>query len=223
MRLAGSLIGRVGSLPARLEGAPIDLIKLAAAILMLADHVNSSLLGGNAVLAWRFGRIAFPLFCFVLACHVVRGTDLKRYLLVLLVLAVATQPFYTAAFPWWPMQGNILFTLAAGVAVAAALLQSPSLNQHLTLGIGAAVSVAWPRWVGGGVDFGLAGVLLPSAIALIIAGRLAHVLWLLALVFALNTGAPRVRETWLDGAALDALFAGLGPVLVIATPATSTA
>jgi hypothetical protein len=215
MRFAGLPTDGSGGLPARLAGAPIDLIKLAAAFLMLADHVNSSLLGGSAVLAWRFGRIAFPLFCFVLACHLVRDTDLKRYLLVLLVLAVATQPFYTAAFPWWPMQGNILFTLGAGAAIAASLLQSPALVQHLTLGIGAAVAAAWPSWARGGVDFGLAGVLLPSAIALIIAGRRGHVLWLVPLVFALNAGAPRSGETWLAGAILDALFAGVGPVLVI--------
>jgi hypothetical protein len=53
-----SLADRIGGVPGRLEGAPIDLIKLAAAILMLADHLNSALLGGSAVIAWRFGRIA---------------------------------------------------------------------------------------------------------------------------------------------------------------------
>jgi hypothetical protein len=202
-------------LPGRLEGAPLDTIKTAAAVLMLADHVNSSLLGGTVLFAWRVGRIAFPLFCFVLACHLVRGVDLKRYVHVLLILAIVTQPFFTAAFPWWPMQGNILFTLAAGAALAAALLRSSTAVQHLALGIGAIVALAWPEWARSGVDFGLAGMLLPSAITLMLAGRLGHVFWLALLLFGLNAGVLRT-EPWLYGVTVDGLFAVLGLLSIVA-------
>src|SRR5690349_10276339 len=68
-----------GGLPDHLSGAPLDVIKLAAAGLMLGDHVNTSLLNSGIPLLWRFGRIAFPLFCFVLACHLMRGAVVPRY------------------------------------------------------------------------------------------------------------------------------------------------
>ena len=43
-------------------GAPLDIVKLAAAAFMLTDHVNTVLLKSTVPLMWRFGRIAFPLF-----------------------------------------------------------------------------------------------------------------------------------------------------------------
>lgn len=205
----------IQELPRRLGGAPLDLVKLAAAALMLADHVNSGLLGGSVQMAWRLGRIAFPLFCFVLACHLLRGIDLKRYLQVVLIVAIATQPFFSAAFPWNPVQGNVLFTLAAGAALAMALARRSAWVRHLVFAAGLAAVLAWPLRARTGVDFGLAGMLLPGAILLCLAGARAQLVWLPALVFALNAGLPREAGAWLHGAVLDALFAGLGSVLVI--------
>src|SRR3954453_9052970 len=86
------------SLASRLSGAPLDVVKLAAAALMLGDHVNTALLGTSVPLLWRFGRIAIPLFCFVLPCHLVRGTDAGRYGWGLLLVGVATQPIFAEAF-----------------------------------------------------------------------------------------------------------------------------
>lgn len=201
-----------GSLARRLTGAPLDAIKLAAAALMLVDHINTALLGSAAPLLWRFGRIAFPLFCFVLACHLARGADAPRYARGLLLAGVATQPFFAAAFR--VDYANILFTLAAGAALAEALLRRPGWPAHLTLAIGTAAVFAWPR-TRTGVDFGLAGMLFPAALALVLAGRRAHLVWAAALLFALNAWANRAPdETWLGGASHDALFAGLGGLLV---------
>jgi len=37
-----------------MHGAPLDAIKLAAAALMLADHVNSAVVTTPELLAWRW-------------------------------------------------------------------------------------------------------------------------------------------------------------------------
>jgi hypothetical protein len=81
-----------------MSGAPLDA-KVAAAALMLADHVNSALVDPPSLHAWRLGRITFPLFCFVLSCHLVRGMSERSYAVRLLVVGTLTQPFFTAASP----------------------------------------------------------------------------------------------------------------------------
>ncbi|MFD0935093.1 TraX family protein, partial [Methylobacterium trifolii] len=116
--------------PAAFSGAPLDAIKCAAAVLMVGDHVDTILLDGHAVLLWRLGRIAFPLFCLVLALHLARGADPGRYVLALLVLAVPVQAVYAAAFPYGTSEGNILFTLAAGAALSAALARAGEALRH---------------------------------------------------------------------------------------------
>jgi hypothetical protein len=201
----------------RLTGAPLDIIKLAAAGLMLGDHVNTVLLGSSVPLLWRFGRIAFPLFCFVLVCHLLRGADPGRYAVALLVLAVPTQPVFATAFR--VEFGSILLTLAAGAALAAALSSQRPWIQHAVLGSGTAAVFAWPA-ARSGVDFGLAGMLLPSALILTIAFSRWHAIWLLAVLLGLNAAAARGEgETWLSGMITDGLFGGLGATLVISLAA----
>ena len=202
------------SLASRLSGAPLDVVKLAAAALMLGDHINTALLGSSMPLLWRFGRTAFPLFCFVLACHLARGADAGRYARGLLLVGIATQPIFAAAFR--VEFANVLFTLAAGAALAAALLGRAGWRTHLALAIGTAVVFAWQARARTGVDFGLAGMLFPAALALVLAGAWRHAVWAAVLLFALNAWANRAPdETWLGGASLDALFAGLGGLVVI--------
>ena len=202
------------SIASLFSGAPLDVIKLAAAALMLGDHINTALLNSGAPLLWRFGRIAFPLFCFVLACHLVRGADPWRYVRVLLPVGIVTQPIFAAAFR--VEYANILFTLAAGAVLAAALLKEGGWRAHLVLAAGTAVVFAWQARARTGVDFGVAGMLFPAALALALAGARWHVVWAAVLLFSLNAWANRApHETWLGGASLDAVFAGLGGLAAI--------
>lgn len=209
------------SFPSRMSGAPLDVIKVAAAALMLADHVNSALVDPPSLQVWRFGRIAFPLFCFILSCHLVRGMSERSYAVRLLVLGILAQPFFTAAFPWSPREANILFTLAAGSALAAALAGRPAWVRHPVLGLGATVVLAWPWAARTGVDFGLAGMLVPAALTLVLLGSRAHALWLAILIFGLNALSKRPgEETWTTGATLDAVYAALGSLVVVGCAAT---
>lgn len=180
---------------------------------MLGDHVNTALLGSSLPLLWRFGRIAFPLFCFVLVCHVLRGVDVGRYAVTLLVIAVPSQPIFATAFR--VEFGSILFTLAAGGALAAVLIRQSSWVQHAVMAGGVTAVFTWPA-ARSGVDFGLAGMLLPSAMLLTLAASRWHAPWLVAVLLGLNAYAARgPDETWLSGMATDGLFAGLGALVVI--------
>jgi hypothetical protein len=199
-------------------GAPLDVVKLAAAAFMLTDHVNTVLLKSTVPLMWRFGRIAFPLFCFVLACHLARGSEPRRYAALLLLLAIPTQPVFGAAFQG--ELGNVLFTLAAGAALAGALLRADSRLQHAVLAIGAGVVFAWPLRARSGVDFGLGGILLPAAITLTLAASRMHAIWLAILLIGLNTGGWRpLEESFWAASARDAAFAAVGGALVLALAA----
>ena len=205
-----------------IAGAPLDAIKLAAAGLMLLDHVNSALGTPPALLAWRFGRIAFPLFCFALAMHLARGVDPRPYLLRLLAAGVLTQPFFSAAFPWSPLYANIFFTLAAGCALAEILRTQPAWVSHGVFAAGAVAIFLWPLRVRTGVDFGLAGALFPAALTLALSGSRTHAPWALLLLFGLNFGAARPgSETQIVGAMLDGVFALVGALAVINVAVTS--
>lgn len=205
---------RLGS---NVAGAPLDAIKLAAAALMVVDHVNSALGAPPVLLAWRLGRIAFPLFCFALAIHLARGVDTRAYLLRLLAAGLVTQPIFSAAFPWSPMYANILFTLAAGCAVAAWLKEQPAWLSHAVFAAGAAVILWAPMRARTGVDFGIAGALLPVAMTFVLAGSRAHALWLAVILVGLNFAATRPgEEAALVGTSLDFLFASVGAGAIIA-------
>jgi hypothetical protein len=78
----------------------------------------------------------------------------------------------------------------------------------------------WPALARTGVDFGLAGILFPAALALLLRRQCLHGFWVLVLLFALNYGAKRPSdEALVLGAAVDGLYAGLGSLCVVACAA----
>ena len=101
-------------------------LKLIAMISMLVDHVNKALIYPNLVSNHGFlatvsnlfdiiGRIAFPLFCFMLVEGYFKTRSRKRYLFNLLMFGVISEVpfdmFATASFfnmNW----NNVMFTLA---------------------------------------------------------------------------------------------------------------
>lgn len=102
----------------------IEALKWLALVLMTLDHVNKYLFAESLYGLNDLGRLAMPLFGFVLAHNLTRPGALQRGLYVrvmarLALFGVLATPFYTAlgglAGSWWPL--NILFTLLAATAV----------------------------------------------------------------------------------------------------------
>ena len=207
----------LGSLPDRLPGAPLDAIKCAAAVLMVGDHVDTILLDGHAVILWRLGRVAFPLFALACALHLARGRPVAPYAAGLLLVAVPTQPIYAAAFPYGTTEASILVTLAAGAVLAAWLARAGGWR-HLALGAGLACAGLLPGLAKTGVDFGLAGLLLPGAFLLALRGAGGGLAWLAAAACALNAIGwhPRGEAPALDAALSAATILAGVPLVVLA-------
>ena len=101
-------------------------LKLIAILSMLIDHVNKALIYPNLVsnngtltvvsnLFDIIGRIAFPLFCFLLVEGYFNTRNRKKYLLYLLIFGVISEvPFdmSTTASLYNMNWNNVMFTLA---------------------------------------------------------------------------------------------------------------
>ena len=94
-----------------------DLLKLAAIVSMLVDHIGGAFFPEVGVFRW-IGRPAFPIFCYCMTVGLLYTRNIKRYLARLALFALVSQPFYILAFhphDWsqdmnWA-NWNIFFTL----------------------------------------------------------------------------------------------------------------
>jgi hypothetical protein len=113
------------ALPAlALADGTIEGLKWLGVALMTVDHVNKYLLHESVPVMFAFGRLALPLFGFVLAFNLARpkARENARFTRTLGRLAVAglvaTIPFIALGglgWGWWPL--NVMWMLAAAVVV----------------------------------------------------------------------------------------------------------
>lgn len=101
-------------------GGSLEALKWVGAALMTLDHVNRSLLGGALGFLYDIGRIAMPVFAFVLMYNLARpGARAAgvhgRVAARLLVFGALATPAYAALTGGWPL--NVLFMLAAATGV----------------------------------------------------------------------------------------------------------
>src|ERR1035437_4304359 len=101
-----------------LTDGTIEALKWLPLVLMTFDHINKHLLHEAVPAIFDAGRLAFPLFGFILAFNLARPGTLARegYSRVLKRLAIfgaiASIPFIALgglAWDWWPL--NIMVTL----------------------------------------------------------------------------------------------------------------
>lgn len=142
-------------LPMRLSGSALKII---AVISMLADHCAYFMLSPEHPLYGPmrcFGRIAFPVFAFLMAEGFAYSHNRMRYFLMLLLAGGVSE------LPWLMLNGadgthNVMFTLSLGV-VALALFDR--LCEHMWLSVIATVLVALTAWWLG-TDYDWRGVLM---------------------------------------------------------------
>ena len=102
----------------------VEALKWLALLLMTGDHINKYLFNGTMPLLFNAGRLALPLFAFVLAYNLARPGTLERGVYVramkrLALFGLLATPSFIAlgglAAGWWPL--NILFTLLVATAI----------------------------------------------------------------------------------------------------------
>lgn len=108
----------------RIESGTLEALKWIGLVLMTVDHVNKYLLHDAVPTMFAAGRLALPIFSFVLAYNLARPTSLAkgaygrsaRRLAIAGVLA--SVPFIGLGglvWEWWPL--NILFMLLVSIGV----------------------------------------------------------------------------------------------------------
>ena len=149
-------IGSTSYLPEPLPLLSGSALKIIAVVSMVIDHYAYYLMDGNTM-AYEvmrcFGRIAFPVFAFLVAEGFAHTRNRMRYFLSLLLFAVISE------VPWYLLNGadgthNVMFTLALGVA---ALAVFERLQKHGALAIAAILLVALSAEISG-LDYGWHGI-----------------------------------------------------------------
>lgn len=144
-------------------------IKLLAMLFMLIDHIGMILF--PKVLAFRMiGRLAMPLFAYMIAEGCAHTRSRTRYLTSMAVFAVLCQGM--SSLVTGKLYQNILVTFSLSVAVIFSIdrlrIRRDAIHTLIaltTIGGAVCLTVLLPRLVRGfDIDYGLFGVLLPVAV-----------------------------------------------------------
>lgn len=90
------------------------LLKLAAIILMVIDHVGYQLMGNDIVMR-SIGRLSFPIFAWCIVVGSEYTHDIKAYMKRMALFYFVSQPCYVLAFGRQWTQHNIYLTLLLGL------------------------------------------------------------------------------------------------------------
>lgn len=171
------------------DGRGLDFIKICAAVFMVIDHVNSTLLGGTRLEMLMLGRITFPLFCYALAVALFKageekafGYALKRYTPRLLIFAVLTEPIARFSRDIGDTY-NVMFTLALGAAVAGLSLRMKDRVFALLCIVSVGLMYFPPL-----TEFSFVGIMLPAGFLFAMRKRPLGVPCLLLLLACVNYG-----------------------------------
>lgn len=133
-----------------------NALKIIACVCMVVDHVGIVFMDNNSIMR-AVGRLAFPIFAFLLVQGLLHTSSVKRYLLRLVIFAVVSEITYDMAMHdtvWYPGAQNIFFTLAAGLfAIYAMESRGPLRKWSAEIALAAALLAEFLRF-----DYGMAGV-----------------------------------------------------------------
>lgn len=143
-----------------MKGINTFFLKWIAIISMLIDHI------GAVLFPWCewmriVGRLAFPIFAYLLVEGFVYTKDVKKYLVRLGLFALISEiPFDLAFFGtvFAPVHQNVFFELFCGILMLYLMLKAPSqVNQIIILIVMLLIS----DWLG--LDYGSWGLLMVYA------------------------------------------------------------
>ncbi len=178
-----------------------ELAKWIAIVTMTVDHygkiVDPSLYGEtNAI-----GRLAFPLFAWIIGSRLALEPGLAgRYLWYLVPWAIVTQPIYVWVGKSWG-EPNIFFTLAVGVALSMAVREWRIDKFFVFISI---TTLAFLLW---GANYGVFGLFIIPIIAKLNARNPQLGVWTLGPLGVM--GNLIARAPYVGPGAIWALFAGI--------------
>lgn len=139
-----------------------NLLKFFAMIFMLLDHMWATIIPGNQWMT-NIGRLAFPIFAFLIVEGFTHTSDLKKYLKRLFIFALISEiPFnliYAGNFVF-PFHQNVMFTLLLGLLCISEIDKLKN-NNNLNLKIKGILKILFFLLIGmiGFVDYGVTGIL----------------------------------------------------------------
>lgn len=151
-------------------------LKWIAILSMLIDHIGATLIengiyvSGSYTSAWvaadlvlrSVGRLAFPIFCFLLVQGFLHTKDMRKYLLRLMLFGVLSEiPFdlaFQRSYMDWNYQ-NVYFTLLLGLLAIWLWQRMDGPGFHRVLAAAAALACVALAWLGK-TDYGGWGVAL---------------------------------------------------------------
>lgn len=155
----------------RFKGLNNNQLKLIAMFSMLLDHAGRELLPQFEILP-IIGRLAFPLFAYMIAEGCTYTKNRKKYFLIIALIAVGCQTVFFITTR--SLYQNVLITFSLSIAIifsADNFIRKKNIRSFLTafLVFGAAVflCVFLPDILSSTdfrIDYGIAGVLLPVTV-----------------------------------------------------------
>lgn len=91
------------------------MLKLLGILAMLADHLNILVFDSQYDSLYWLGRLALPIFCFLIARNYFLTSNCEKYLGRLLFFGILSQPIYWLVFDYPLYYLNVFFSLALGL------------------------------------------------------------------------------------------------------------
>ena len=139
-----------------------NLLKILAMVFMLLDHMWATIIPGNQWMT-NIGRLAFPIFAFLVVEGFVHTSDFKKYIKRLFIFAIISEiPFNLIYTNSWifPFHQNVLFTLLLGLLCINEIDKIKN-NKEIKIKIKSILKIILFLFVSiiGFVDYGITGVL----------------------------------------------------------------
>ena len=146
------------------HGITSNVLKLIACASMLCDHTGYVLMDDNAIMR-AVGRLAFPIFVFLLVEGYRYTSNVKRYMLRLFAFALISEVPFDLAFSGRVFDikyQNIFFTLAAGLIVIRLFDMAENEDQVKQIYLYAAIVAIAVAAEICGFDYGGGGIIIIS-------------------------------------------------------------